>query len=155
MMPGFNFRMSDLNAALGLAQLPRLSRVIKRRNSAAVQYHLLFSNLDRVTTPKVAKGIQHTFQSYVVLLSPTLDRDKIIVFLRSKGIETTLGTYALSEQPAYRELAQTPVDLEKSVFAFKHSLALPMSSSTTKKDRRRVVKALREAIHSQTTMKSP
>ena len=148
-VPGFNFRMSDLNAALGLAQLPRLSRVINRRNSAAVHYQLLFSNLDKVTTPKVAKGVQHTFQSYVVLLSPNLDRDQIIVFLRSKGIETTLGTYALSEQPAYRELAQTPVNLDKSVFAFKHTLALPMSSSTTKRDRKRVVKALREAIYSQ------
>jgi len=153
--PGFNFRMSDINAALGLAQLPRLSRVIKRRNSAAEQYQLLFANFDKVTTPKVAKGIQHTFQSYVVLLSPNLDRDQIIVFLRSKGIETTLGTYALSEQPAYRQLAQTPVGLDKSVFAFRHSLALPMSSSTTKRDRRRVVKMLREAIYSQTSKKSP
>jgi dTDP-4-amino-4,6-dideoxygalactose transaminase len=152
--PGFNFRMSDINAALGLAQLPRLSRVIKRRNSAAEQYQLLFANFDKVTTPKVAKGIQHTFQSYVVLLSPNLDRDQVIVFLRSKGIETTLGTYALSEQPAYRQLAQTPVGLDKSVFAFKHSLALPMSSSTTKRDRRRVVKMLREAIYSQTSKKS-
>jgi dTDP-4-amino-4,6-dideoxygalactose transaminase len=153
--PGFNFRMSDINAALGLAQLPRLSRVIKRRNSAAEQYQLLFANFDKVTTPKVAKGIQHTFQSYVVLLSTNLDRDQIIVFLRSKGIETTLGTYALSEQPAYRQLAQTPVGLDKSVFAFRHSLALPMSSSTTKRDRRRVVKMLREAIYSQTSKKSP
>ena len=154
-MPGFNFRMSDINAALGLAQLPRLSRVIKRRNSAALQYQLLLSNFDTVTTPNVADGVQHTFQSYVVLLSPNLDRDKIIVFLRTKGIETTLGTYALSEQPAYRESAKSPVDLDKSVFAFRHSLALPMSSTTTKRDRRRVVKALREAIESQTSLTSP
>lgn len=154
-MAGFNFRMSDINAALGLAQMPRLKKIISKRNRAAQDYDRLLSDLSEVTAPTVAQGVDHTFQSYVLVLAAHIDRDRVIAFLRERGIETTLGTYALSEQPAYREFAQNPVDLENSVFAFKHSLALPMSSTTTKKDRRRVVKALREAIRSQTIMKSP
>jgi len=154
-MAGFNFRMSDINAALGLAQIPRLEKIISKRNRAAQDYDRLLSDLSEVTAPTVAQGVDHTFQSYVVVLAAHIDRDRVIAFLRERGIETTLGTYALSEQPAYREFAQTPVDLEKSVFAFKHSLALPMSSTTTRKDRRRVVKALGKAIRSQTIMKSP
>lgn len=152
---GFNFRMSDINAALGLAQMPRLEKVISKRNRAAQDYEKLLSNLPEVTVPAVSQGVNHTFQSYVLVLAPHIDRNRVIAFLRKRGIETTLGTYALSEQPAYRDLAQTPVDLDKSVFAFKHSLALPMSSSTTKRDRRRVVKALTEEIYSQTSMKRP
>jgi dTDP-4-amino-4,6-dideoxygalactose transaminase len=145
-MAGFNFRMSDINAALGLAQMPRLEKIISKRNRAAKDYDGLLSNLAEVTTPTVAQGVEHTFQSYVVTLAPHIDRDRVIVFLRERGIETTLGTYALSEQPAYRHLVRAGSDLTNSIHAFKHSLALPMSSSTSRMDRRRVVKALIDAI---------
>lgn len=145
-MAGFNFRMSDINAALGLAQMPRLGRIILRRNRAAQHYDKMLSNLAEVTVPKVDQGVEHTFQSYVVLLSPNVDRDRVIAFLRERGIETTLGTYALSEQPAYKNLVRGGSKLTNSIHAFKHSLALPMSSSTSKRDRRRVVKALIESI---------
>ena len=143
---GFNFRMSDINAALGLSQIPRLGKIISRRNQAARDYSELFSDMKEITTPTVAEGMEHTFQSYVVTLAPYIDRDRVIAFLRSRGIETTLGTYALSEQPAYQSLVRKGQDLTNSVFAFKHSLALPMSSSTSKRERRRVVKAVKEAI---------
>jgi dTDP-4-amino-4,6-dideoxygalactose transaminase len=145
-MAGFNFRMSDINAALGLAQMPRLRKIILKRNQAAQHYDELLSNLAEVTPPKVAQGVDHTFQSYVVGLAPHIDRDRVIAFLRERGIETTLGTYALSEQPAYKHLVREGSDLTNSIHAFRHSLALPMSSSTSRRDRRRVVKSLIDAI---------
>jgi dTDP-4-amino-4,6-dideoxygalactose transaminase len=145
-MAGFNFRMSDINAALGLAQMPRLEKIISKRNRAAQDYDKLLSNLSEVTAPTVLQGVEHTFQSYVVVLAPHIDRDRVIAFLRERGVETTLGTYALSEQPAYKNLVRAGSDLTNSIHAFKHSLALPMSSSTSRRDRRRVVKALIDAI---------
>lgn len=143
---GFNFRMSDINAALGLSQLGRLELIISKRNKVSSAYSQFLSEEGRVTLPTVRPGVTHTFQSYVVMLSEGINRDSVIAELRSKGIESTLGTYALSSQPAYQGIASRPVPLGFSEDAFRRTLVLPMFSSMTRRKVRRVTRALIEAL---------
>ncbi len=143
---GFNFRMSDINAALGLSQLRRLGRIIAKRNSVSSIYRQLLVAEGRLTLPSVKPGITHTFQSYVVLLAEGINRDSVIAELRERGVESTLGTYALSPQPAYQGIASRPVPLDYSEDAFRRALALPMSSSMNRSKVRKVTRALIEAL---------
>lgn len=148
-MPGFNYRMSDINAALGISQLMRIDKILSARRRVADQYCSLLSKIEGMEIPKLKSGYVHTFQSFVVQLPPFVNRDAVILGLRSKGIETTLGTYALSIQPAYKQIAIMNVDLSNSEMAHFQTLALPMSSKITKKEVAIVCRELIEQINLQ------
>lgn len=148
-MPGFNYRMSDINAALGISQLKRIDQILKSRRKIAEQYSNLLSDIDGLEIPKLKPGYVHTFQSFVLRLPTSVDRDSVIFGLRELGIETTLGTYALSIQPAYEKIAIQKVSLNNSELAHSKTLALPMSSKITKKQVVMVCRALREQISKQ------
>lgn len=126
--PGFNFRMSDLNAALGMPQLKRLQGTIRGRNRVAKVYSQFLSRLEGVVIPKTKMGFEHTFQSYIIKLPKWVNRNDVAMKMRELGVETAIGTYALSKQPAYKELAKTPVDLEHSEAAYEQTIALPIHS---------------------------
>ncbi|MFH0974002.1 MAG: DegT/DnrJ/EryC1/StrS family aminotransferase, partial [Candidatus Micrarchaeota archaeon] len=152
--PGFNYRMSDVLAAIGLAQLPRFDATVKRRQQLAARYSELFesegieSELLRVPKPPATSFGNHAFQSYVVYLlkAPAGGRDKIIASLKQKGIETQIGTFAVHLQPAYARKAKTAekrgVSLRNSELAFRNSLTLPLYSSMTDVEQELVVKEL-------------
>ena len=148
-MPGFNYRMSDINAALGISQLKRIDQILRSRRKTAELYSTLLSDIEGLEIPKLKDGYEHTFQSFVVRLPSFVDRDLVIFGLRELGIETTLGTYALSIQPAYSSIAIKKVSLSNSELAHSQTLALPMSSKTTKKEVFSVCRALREQINKQ------
>jgi len=99
---GFNYRMSDVNAALGVVQMSRLKWLIDGKRERAAQLSELLSNVDGLQLPVEPAGHFHTYQSYVTVLDDRFDRDAIIGTMREKGVETTIGTYAMHSQPAYR-----------------------------------------------------
>jgi perosamine synthetase len=93
-MPGFNYRMTEFQAAMGITQISKLDRIIARRRDLADNYNKLFRN-SLPQTPHVSKGCFHVYQSYVVQLPNNLlhKRKLIVDHLRKKGIETTIGTW--------------------------------------------------------------
>jgi perosamine synthetase len=99
--PGFNDRMSDINAALGLVQVPRHAEVVARRRALAARLTTRLQTLDGVRPQSVPEGHMHAYQAYVVALDGRIDRDAAISALRDLGIESTLGTYALHMEPAF------------------------------------------------------
>lgn len=151
--PGFNYRMSDINAALGIPQLKRIDQILNKRRRIAKLYSENLAGIDGLEIPKLKPGYVHTFQSFVVLLPSFVDRDLVILRLRELGIETTLGTYALSVQPAYKEAAIQNVDLANSELAHAKSLALPMSSKISRRQTLAVCRALKAQIELQLTPK--
>ena len=126
---GFNYRLSDILAAVGVAQMRKLDLMLDARRRVAAWYDeaLDVAGLDWVQRPRVPDGRRHTYQSYVVLLDPQVDRDEVIAILAGAGIETTLGTYALHAQPFFaRAYGFSPGDIPHSFRAFTGSLALPL-----------------------------
>jgi perosamine synthetase len=144
---GFNYRLSDLQAAVGVAQLEKLEWVLQRRRELAGRLTGLLGQVRGVTPPIEPEGCLHTYQSYVVLLDDALDRDRVIAAMGRRDIETTLGTYALHAQPFFREAyGYTAGDLPGSHRAFRQSLTLPLYPQMEPDDPERVVEALASAI---------
>lgn len=144
---GYNFRMTEMAALLGLAQMGDLTRFIEKRREIAATYKELLNRIQGVTVPVEPEGRYHTYQAYVVMLVDELERDLVIKLLRRRGVESTIGTYALHVQPYYRHLlGHSPGDFPNSWKALNQSLALPFYPSMAEEDIRQVASALEECV---------
>lgn len=122
---GFNYRMSEIQAALGLAQMARLDDLVAGRQAGAAAYLERLADVAEVRVPIPADG-HCTFQSFVVLLDDTIDRDAVVRGMRARGVETTLGTYAAHAHPAFAPFGYAAGDLPRSWRAERQSLTLPL-----------------------------
>jgi perosamine synthetase len=144
---GFNYRMSDILAAVGVAQARRLDAFLATRRQVAAWYDERLAGWEQLRTPRVPAGSTHTYQSYVVLLDPDLRRDDVIAALRDDGIETTIGTYALHAQPFFqRAYGLQPGDRARSLTAFARGLALPLHGGMSEGDVDLVTERLEVAL---------
>jgi perosamine synthetase len=150
--PGFNYRMSELNAALGVVQVARhRDNVDRRRRLAAILSEALSRRTD-VTPQHVPNGRTHPYQAYVVRLPVTADRDRVIQDLAAQGIESTLGTYALHAEPAFERACGTRVgDVPRSLQLSEQTLALPLHQRLSEGDIGRIVRAVEAALASAAT----
>lgn len=98
---GTNYKMSNVLAAIGLAQLDKIEEMLKDRIKKAEYYNKLFSEIDGIGIPVIKKNSRHTYQSYTLLLKENRKRDYLIGKLLEKGIQTQIGTYALHLQKAF------------------------------------------------------
>lgn len=140
---GFNYRLSDLQAAVGVAQMEKFTWVLARKHELADQLTQMLRGVKGVTPPAAPADCLHTYQSYVVMLDDALDRDAVIGAMRRRDVETTLGTYAMHAQPFFRQAyGYAAGDLPGSYRAFRQSLTLPLYPQMTPGDLEIVVEAL-------------
>jgi dTDP-4-amino-4,6-dideoxygalactose transaminase len=139
---GLNYRMTDFQAAMGLAQMDRLPAILERRAELVRSYAARLEGWPGASLPREPRRARAAWQSFVVLLREGVDRDAVQARLREDGIETTLGTYALGAQPHYRD--RPP--LSRSLAAQQRSLSLPLHTRLSDADVERVVAALRRAV---------
>jgi dTDP-4-amino-4,6-dideoxygalactose transaminase len=144
---GLNYRMTNFQGAIGVAQMGRLGRNIDRRIELAAVYADTLDNLDGVILPKVAHNCKHVFQTYHVMLSDRYNRQAVISALKERGIETNIGAYAIHEQPYYaRKYGYTPEQFKYASAAYHHGLALPLHDRLTKKQIRYVASTMRKVL---------
>ena len=144
---GYNYRLSDIQAAVGVAQMRKFDALLAARRRVAAWYDAELAGASGIRTPVAPDWAEHTYQSYVVLLDEALSRDRVIEQLRADGIETTLGTYALHAQPYFsRTLQMRAGDLPNSFRAFESSLALPLHAGIEQDDVSYVAERLQAAI---------
>lgn len=145
---GFNYRLSDIHAAIGIAQLEKLDELLAMRATAATRYAELLAGVDGVST-MLADDENHrrSWFVYVVRVASGIDRDRVIRVLEDQGIQSRpyvpcihLQQY-MRERFGFREW-MFPVAEETS----RKTLALPFYSGIDPEDQERVVDALRTAI---------
>lgn len=119
---GYNYKMSDILAAVGIAQLSKINDIIKRKQDLAKYWDEKLSDIKGISSPFVDGGNTHIYQSYVTLIDKGINRNKVIENLKEKGIQTQIGTYASHIQPVYNSKDKCPTSLE----VFNRALALPM-----------------------------
>jgi perosamine synthetase len=145
--PGFNYRMSDINAALGMVQIPRYAEVVARRRVLAERLTERLKGLAGVRPQWVPDGHAHPYQAYVVNLDEQIDRDATISALRDLGVESTLGTYALHLEPAFAERGCCePGGLPHSGELVAHTLALPLHEHLVDEDIEVIAGALEQVL---------
>jgi len=142
---GFNYRMSEIQACLGLAQLDHFDEMIEERRALATFYIDKFSEVPGIHVPLAAPARACSFQSFVLLLDEGIDRNAVIRSLREDGIESTIGTYAMHSHKAFARYGYNPGELPHSFFAQQQSLTLPLYSRLETTDIDRIVAAVTQA----------
>jgi len=142
---GFNYRMTDIQAAIGLAQLAKADKLIAERRSLARRYTEAFRDLPGVRTPLDPEQT-HTYQSYVLLLDQTAprSRDEMAAHLTEAGISVRQGTHAVHALGYYRR----KYGLERSACpkaweADRRSLTLPLYPEMDESTQDHVIAAVR------------
>jgi len=144
---GFNYRMTDIHAALGLSQLERVGEYVSARNSLANRYQTALKGLP-LQLPRVAANNLSAFHLYVVRLAPGVESRHRIVFesLRARGIGVNLHYAPVHLQPYYRNLGFRPGSLPESEAHARTAITLPLYPALSIDDQDRVIEALREAL---------
>jgi len=146
---GWNYRMTDLQAAVALVQLGRLDGMLARRRAQAARYGELLQSESRLLLPQVPPGRVPNFQTYVVRVrgADGARRDRLIERLAAGGVQSRAGIMAAHREPPYRELAR-PGTLPETERIADESLALPLYHELSEDDQDRVVATLKQALGS-------
>ena len=156
---GFNYRMTDIQGALGSAQMDRAEWILAQRTRRARRYDERLAKLDGLETPRVPDGYVHGYQAYVCLFrpeAPTLAnvdrlhrrRNEVMRRLESKGIDTRQGTHAPVTLGYYaRKYGLAPEQFPNAYLADRLSLALPLYAQMTDAEQEEVCRSLLEAFH--------
>ncbi|WP_333770821.1 DegT/DnrJ/EryC1/StrS family aminotransferase [Streptomyces sp. IBSBF 2435] len=143
---GYNYKLSDIAAAILQVQLGRIEELLERRNTVAARYAELLKDEELLTLPHVPADRTHAWQSYLVALDPRVDRAGVAAELRAQGIGCGHGTWASHLQPVYRTKQTCPVSAD----LFRRQLAIPMHAELTVDQAERVVTSLRAALRNNT-----
>lgn len=122
---GYNFRITDIQAAIGLAQLDRLDEIIQKRTGIAKRYHSFFDDYSWISLPQISPALECNWQSYQIKLNKDapITRNELMQTLHDRGIPTRRGVMASHLEKPYRGLgAKLPVTEDLS----QTSLQLPM-----------------------------
>jgi perosamine synthetase len=147
-VPGFNYRLTDFQAALGQTQVAKLERLLSAHRQLAARYDTLFAATG-ILAPIALGASAHTYQSYVVLL-PTgraEQRDRVIALLRTRGIEGGIGTHHLPLTTHWRRtLGCKPGDFPVTDDIAARALALPLHTAVSPEDQQRVAEEVQVAV---------
>jgi perosamine synthetase len=146
---GFNYRITDLQAALGIAQLEKLDRMLELRSEAAARYAELLAGVDGLEAP-LADDAEHTrsWFVYVVKLAGGIDRGAVLQSLGEQGIEAGLYVPAVHLQPYMRERYGFSEGLcPVAEDACARTLALPFFPQLEPPDQELVVEALQDFLN--------
>ena len=143
--PGFNYRMTEIQAAIGLVQIKKMDALICSRRKATGNYEAKLGAIDWVKIPVTPSYNTHVFQTFVVQIPPGVNRDQFIGYLRQKGIEANFATYALHRLTFYKnkyyfKAAHFPV-AEK---VFQTSVALPLFDHLSARQIQKITATIRK-----------
>jgi perosamine synthetase len=155
---GFNYRMTDIQGALGVAQMGRAADVVAARQRVAAVYDELLAPLEWLRAPVVPDGYEHGYQSYVCLFAPdeptlanlaglNATRNRIMTALEEQGIATRQGTHAAALQKVYRDrYGIRDEDFPRAAIADRLTIALPLYPQLTRDVQQRVVTSLADCF---------
>jgi len=140
---GYNYRMTDLQGAVGVVQLARLDRLIDERAERANWYRRRLSGLGWLRLPDEPEGMRHGWQSFVCGVEPPFDAVAVMDALEAAGIASRPGTHAVHTLSYYVErFGFRPEDLPGALQAAGRSLALPLHNRMTDEDFQRIAAVL-------------
>ena len=142
---GFNYRLTDLQAALGVSQLGKLGRFVIRRNELAQRYHALLGNVAGVQLPPLASaaGWRHAYHLFPVRVE---ERRRVYDEMRAAGIGVQVHYVPIYRHPLYADTGMTGAQFPETERAYAGLLSLPMHPSLTDDDQDRVVDTLRAVM---------
>lgn len=129
---GYNYRMTDIQASVGIKQLAKLDWIVQARRDIARQYHEAFADVPFLRLPTEPEGYYTNWQSYMVYILPTcpIDRNDLMQKLLDEGVSTRSGVMTIHRETAYKEYC-TEVSLPTSEDVCDRSIILPLYAQMT------------------------
>lgn len=139
---GYNYKLSDIAAAILQVQMSRIGELLDRRRAVAARYAEILADEELLAVPHVPQDRTHAWQSYMVTLDPRVDRAAVAADLRAQGVGSGHGTWACHLQPVYETKQSCPVSAD----LFQRNLAIPMHAELTMNQVERVAEVLRTTL---------
>jgi len=159
---GFNYRMTDIQGALGVCQMKKKDYIMKGRRKIAEQYNEVLSNLSELITPHIPQGYRHSYQNYTCIFTDGKDisnlslekvkrisekRNKFMEKLETKKIATRQGTHAIHTLGYYKNKNNfKDEDFLMSYAADKLSVALPVYANMTDNEFEYIISNIKDAV---------
>jgi dTDP-4-amino-4,6-dideoxygalactose transaminase len=144
---GFNYRMTDLQGAVGTVQIKKLDQYIDERAKWAAWYNNAFKDITWIRTPQYSSDYKHGWQSYVLFIdekTAPMKRNDIMEFLQQRGIATRPGTHAVHMLKFYAEKYNIqPGDYPGAQAANDYSMSIPLHNRMSSEDYLYVAEAIR------------
>ncbi len=142
---GYNYRMTDMQAAMGIAQMRKLPEILKKRQDIAKRYNDAFSKIGCLRVPKVPEYAVHNYQSYwfEILNNSPVSRNELMQRLLEKGISTRRGIMAIHREPCYSEYN---VKLPNTERITANTIILPLYPLMTDKEIQHVIDGVSDIL---------
>jgi len=128
---GFNYRMTDFQAALLISQFSRFKEILDKKEKLAEIYFVLLKNSTKLQLPRIPENKKHTWQSFHVVFNDGIDRDALIMSLKENGIGTNLGAQCMPFQKYFQEKYKLNCNelFPNAMKAYTNGLVLPLYCS--------------------------
>lgn len=148
-MLGRNYRMTDIQAALGISQLGKIDGFIERRNEIALYYNELLRDIELISLPMMKEKIRHGWHIYTILLDKSINRDKFFKYMRKENIGVNLHYIPVYRHSYYAEnFSFSKKDYPVTEDVFKQIITLPLFPEMTEEDVEYVVSSILKIINS-------
>lgn len=145
LIPGFNYRMTDIQAAIGIQQLLRIAKIVQTRRQLAAQYDRLLNNNMGIKAPVEPAWAQTNWQSYCVRLPPGIDQKSVMQSMLEQGVATRRGIMCAHLEPAFHDVPLR-FPLPESERARDNCILLPLYPQMDEATQEKVAVSLHEAI---------
>ena len=146
---GFNYRITDIQCALGIVQMKRLDSFIQKRRQIASFYDREFKNVSEVQRPPSDDAVKAAYHLYVLrfeLGRLTADRGVVFDELKKRGIDAQVHYIPLHTQPAYRKYGCKPGDFPVAENYYQRAVSIPIYPDLKDSERRYVVRAVKDIV---------
>ncbi len=143
--PGYNYRMDELRAALGITQLKRIKKINQLRLNASLYYHKNLQNIQGIILPDMVNDKTHSYHLYTIRVTRPykLNRDKLFKKLKDNGIRTTVYWMPIHMYSAYNKLSRRS-DVKNTKKIYNEILALPLFPNITRKHQNLVINCIKK-----------
>lgn len=142
---GFNYRLSDIHATLGLSQLKRLNEIISKRNEIAVKYNNAFLDVDKIQTPYIIENTTSSFHLYIINI-PEQDKERVFSGLRKKNIGVNLHYYPIHMHPYYKKLGFKEGLFPEAEKYWKKAISIPIFPTISTEDLNYSIASVKELL---------
>lgn len=145
---GFNYRLTDIQAAIGIEQLKKLSGFVARRRVIADRYRAAFRDLDGVEMPQELPRCKHAYHLFVMCLCGRWVKNRFSIFreLQEQGIGVQVHYIPIPLQPFYKKLGYKAVDYPEAQAYYRSAISLPIYPAMRDADVQRVISVVRRVI---------
>ena len=144
--PGYNYRMDEIRAALGITQLKRIKKINELRKNASFYYHKNLQNIPGIILPDMVNDKSHSYHLYTIRVTKPfkLSRNQLFKKLKDNGIRTTVYWMPIHEYTAFRKFAKSS-NIINTAKIYDQILALPLFPNISKKHQDSVIKVIKSS----------